>query len=253
MTARVCDPGTWLHVSWSSSSLALTHTCCLGLVLTPVRPDMAVMQGGSSDVDLPRTYIEALFDSVAEVYEDTIIPAIAYNVPTELVAGTSKLDPHACMSKATTLTRCERAACVRQHWPAITKSLGIDCGCASAQLPANEWAILDVGCGTGLSAAPLRGAALVMAGCDVSEHMCQVARRKGLYATVAHADAASFLRSNGAHSADLVVAGDVVPFIKDLAPLFAAAAHVLKPGARFAFTTEEDMQGEGGGRLCCRC
>ena len=85
-----------------------------------------------------------------------------------------------------------------------------------------------------------------MAGCDVSEIMCQVARRKGLYATVAHADAAGFLRSNGAHSADLVVAGDVVPFIKDLAPLFAAAAHVLKPGARFAFTTEEDMQEEGG-------
>lgn len=89
MTARVCDPGTWLRVSWSSSSLDLTRTCCLGLVLIPVRPDVAVMQGGSSDVDLPRTYIEALFDSVAEVYEDTIIPAIAYNVPTELVAGTS--------------------------------------------------------------------------------------------------------------------------------------------------------------------
>ena len=43
-------------------------------------------------------------------------------------------------------------------------------------------------------------------------------------------------------AADLVIAGDVLPYIKHLLPLFKGAARVLKPAARFAFTTEEDVR-----------
>jgi len=184
-----------------------------------VRLVLSALEGGSSesgseDLELPRKYVEALFDSVAETYEDTIIPAISYQVPNELVT-------------------------------AITKSMAFDCGCASGQLPANEWALLDLGCGTGLSGASLRGTAKAMAGCDVSKNMCAVARRKGMYATVEHTDAVSFLGLQPPAAADLLVAGDVFPYMKDLQPLFDAAARALKPAARFAFTTEEDARGSG--------
>jgi len=43
-------------------------------------------------------------------------------------------------------------------------------------------------------------------------------------------------------AADLVIAGDLLPYIKHLLPLFKGAARVLKPAARFAFTTEEDVR-----------
>jgi len=176
-----------------------------------VRLVLATLEGGNTELELPRPYVEKLFTSVAETYEENIIPAISYQVPNELVT-------------------------------AVSKSLAQDCGCASAQLPVNEWAVLDVGCGTGLSAAALRGTAMVMAGCDVSQGMCAVARRKGLYVTVAQEDAATFLLQQPPNAADLVIAGDVFPYIKDLQPVLAAGLHVLKPGARFTFSTEEDIR-----------
>ena len=76
-----------------------------------IRLVLAALEGGAANVELPPKYVESLFDSVAETYDDTILPAIAYNVPNELVT-------------------------------AVTKSMAFDCGCASGQLPANEWAVL---------------------------------------------------------------------------------------------------------------
>jgi predicted TPR repeat methyltransferase len=211
---------------------AATATLNKALAIDPANMDvrlvLATMQGqgggggGGGGLQLPRRYVEKLFDSVAEMYEETIIEGISYQVPNELVT-------------------------------AVTKSMGADCGCASGQLPANQWAVLDLGCGTGLSGAALRGTAMVMAGCDISDKMCQVARRKGAYASVAHADAVAFLADQPPHAADLIIAGDLAPFMQDLRPLLAAAARVLKPGARFALTTEEDPRakvagsGAGGG------
>ena len=194
---------------------ALTKAAQMDPSNLDVRLVLATMEGGGSAMELPRAYVERLFDSCAETYEESVIQGIAYQVPGHLAA-------------------------------AITNSMGADCGCASAQLPANEWAVLDLGCGTGLSGAALRGTALLMAACDVSDNMCRVARRKGIYATVAHADAVSFLEEQPAQAADLIVAGDLLPFIQDPRPLLAAAARVLKPGARFAFTTEEDPRAEAG-------
>jgi predicted TPR repeat methyltransferase len=76
---------------------------------------------------------------------------------------------------------------------------------------------------------------MVMAACDVSKNMCVVARRKGIYATVAHLDAVTFLGEQPPRTADLILAGDVMPYIKDIQPLFEAAALVLKPGARCVY------------------
>lgn len=200
------EQGSLYH---AAAKAALTKAVHLDPSNLDVRLVLATMEGDGSGLQLPRAYVERLFDSCAETYEESIIEGIAYEVPTQLVA-------------------------------AVTKSMGADCGCASAQLPANEWAVLDLGCGTGLSGAALRGPAVVMAACDISHEMCRVARRKGLFATVAHADAVSFLEQQPAQAADLIIAGDLMPFIQDVRPLLSAAARVLKPGARFAFTTEED-------------
>ncbi len=211
-----------------------------------VRLVLAALDGGDSDIELPRAYIERLFDSVAETYEENIIPVISYQVPNELVSAVTMSMAFECVYVCVCTNLCLYQV-PNELVTAVTKSMAFDCGCASGQLPANQWTVLDIGCGTGLSGAALRGTAAVMAGCDVSAEMCRVARRKGMYATVAHADAVEFMLEQAPGCCDLVVAGDVLPYIKDLTPLFAAAARMLKPGARFVFTTEEDVRSQMGG------
>ena len=43
-------------------------------------PYMCVLHVCFTDLELPREYIEKLFDSVAETYEEDIIPVISYQV-----------------------------------------------------------------------------------------------------------------------------------------------------------------------------
>lgn len=103
--------------------------------------------------------------------------------------------------------------------------------------------VLDLGCGTGLMAPEVQGLAAHLAGVDLSPRMVEKARARALYDSLAVGDVVEAMRAEpGAW--DLLTAADVLVYIGDLAPVFAAAAAALRPGGRFAATVER-LDGEG--------
>ena len=97
--------------------------------------------------------------------------------------------------------------------------------------------VLDLGCGTGLGAAPLSPLAGRLTGVDVAEGMLAEATRRGLYAELVKAEAVAFLAA-APRRYDLVFAADLLIYLGDLAPFFAAAAAALAPGGLLCFSIE---------------
>ena len=92
---------------------------------------------------------------------------------------------------------------------------------------------VDLGCGTGLAGAALRGRCHGrLLGCDLSAMMVAEARKKvGVYDGLEACDCVAFLRRRvEPGSADLLFAADVLIYLRDLSDLFAAAALALEPG-----------------------
>ncbi len=96
---------------------------------------------------------------------------------------------------------------------------------------------LDLGCGTGLMARSLDGAAETLLGVDLSAGMLEEARRTGLYAGLRQGDVVAFLDEETL-PADLILAADVLVYLGDIAPLFQATRQRLGPGGLFAFTVQ---------------
>lgn len=97
--------------------------------------------------------------------------------------------------------------------------------------------ILDLGCGTGLAGVTFKPLAAHLAGVDLSPRMVEKARQRGLYDDLGVGDVVEAMeRAPGGW--DLLVAADVLVYIGDLAPVFAAAARALPAGGRFAATVE---------------
>jgi predicted TPR repeat methyltransferase len=102
--------------------------------------------------------------------------------------------------------------------------------------------VMDAGCGTGLCAPYLRRIARRLDGVDLSAAMIEQATAKVLYDRLGQGDLCDALaRMPGDY--DLVVAADVLLYLGDLAPVFAAARTALRPRGLFAFTVE---RGTGG-------
>jgi predicted TPR repeat methyltransferase len=99
--------------------------------------------------------------------------------------------------------------------------------------------VIDLGCGTGLSGAPFRSMADRLTGVDLSPGMIAAARAKNLYDRLEVANIQDFLSSEPPSSADLVVAGDVLCYVGDLAPLMKAARDVLEPDGLLAATLQK--------------
>jgi predicted TPR repeat methyltransferase len=97
--------------------------------------------------------------------------------------------------------------------------------------------ILDLGCGTGLGGEAFQDRAGWLRGVDLSENMLAEARRKGLYDELAQGDVTMPVCTSS-QPFDLVLAADVLVYIGDLGPVFAAIGSAMKPGALFAFSVQ---------------
>jgi len=95
----------------------------------------------------------------------------------------------------------------------------------------------DAGCGTGLMGASLQGMAKRLVGSDLSPGMIERAKARGIYDALTVGDFVTELAASPV-AYDLVTAADVLVYIGDLAPAFAAVARALRPGGGFAFTVE---------------
>jgi predicted TPR repeat methyltransferase len=97
---------------------------------------------------------------------------------------------------------------------------------------------LDLGCGTGLVAEALRAHCDAIVGVDLSPAMAAAARRKGVYTDVVGGDMIDFIAAEAESSCDLIIAGDALVYLADLAPVCRAAARALSADGLFAFTVE---------------
>jgi predicted TPR repeat methyltransferase len=104
-------------------------------------------------------------------------------------------------------------------------------------------AVLDLGCGTGLSGELLRPRAGRMVGVDLSPEMIERAERRGLYDALHEAEIGSFLASPSCGSFDLVVACDALIYFGDLGPVLRLARQRLEPEGLVAFTVERSDVG----------
>jgi len=106
--------------------------------------------------------------------------------------------------------------------------------------------VLDLGCGTGLAALPLRPFSDWMVGVDLSSGMLVQARTKGVYDRLIEKEILAFLASEaeiGGHY-HLVLAADVFMYFDDLAPVFDAVAKVMDSSGLLAFSVETHENGD---------
>jgi predicted TPR repeat methyltransferase len=157
--------------------------------------------------EMPRGYVQALFDQYAPRFEAALIGDLGYRAPQLLF-------------KAVLSVR------VKAKKPAFFKRA------------------IDLGCGTGLGAAAFAKEVDHFVGIDLSPGMIEEARATGLYAELEVADMVEGLRSKPDASANLLIAADAMCYVSDLSPVLAEARRVLAPGGVFAFTLETH-RGEG--------
>ena len=98
--------------------------------------------------------------------------------------------------------------------------------------------VLDLGCGTGLSARPLRSRARSLAGVDISPEMLERARATSLYDELEAAELTSWFGECGTKF-DLIVACDTFIYFGDLRQVVLPAAEHLRPGGWLIFTVEQ--------------
>lgn len=151
--------------------------------------------------EMPKAYVQALFDQYAPRFEHTLINDLGYRAPSLIF-------------------RAVLAARVAAKKPALFKRA------------------VDLGCGTGLAASAFARQVDHFIGIDLSPGMIKEARATGLYAELEVADMIEGLRSKSDASANLVVAADAFVYLSDLAPVLAEARRVLAPGGVLAFTLE---------------
>jgi predicted TPR repeat methyltransferase len=98
--------------------------------------------------------------------------------------------------------------------------------------------LLDLGIGSGLSAAPITKAGLQVVGMDFSEAMLDLCRVKGIAAELKLHDLQATPWPFPAETFDHLVCCGVFHFMADLETIFEEAERVLRGNGIFAFTTK---------------
>jgi predicted TPR repeat methyltransferase len=161
-----------------------------------------LMQLGAEQLaEMPRGYVQTLFDQYAPRFEAALLGDLDYRAPQLLF-------------KAVLTVR------------------------NAAKKPAFFKRAIDLGCGTGLGAGAFAKEVDHFIGIDLSPKMIEQARATGLYAELEAADMVAGLRSKLDASANLILAADAMCYVRDIAPVLNEAKRVLAPGGVFAFTLE---------------
>jgi predicted TPR repeat methyltransferase len=167
-----------------------------------------LMRLGADQIgEMPRGYVQTLFDQYAPRFEAALIGDLGYRAPQLLF-------------KAVLSVR------VKAKTPAFFKRA------------------IDLGCGTGLGAGAFAKHVDDFIGIDLSPRMVEQARATALYAELEVADMVEGLRGKPDASANLMIAADAMCYVSDLSPVLSEARRVLAPGGLFAFTLETH-KGEG--------
>jgi predicted TPR repeat methyltransferase len=167
-----------------------------------------LMQLGAEGLsDMPKAYVQALFDQYAPRFDEALVRDLGYRGPSLL-------------------------------FKAVLSA------CAAAKVPAFFKRGIDLGCGTGLGAAAFARNVDRFIGIDVSPRMIEQARATGLYAELEIDDMLNGLSAQDDASADFILAADAMVYVCELAPVLAEAGRVLAPGGVVAFTVETH-DGEG--------
>ena len=98
-------------------------------------------------------------------------------------------------------------------------------------------AILDAGCGTGLSGLDFKQYAGSLTGVDLSSEMLKLAEARGIYDALLEEELAVCMRARPGQF-DLIVAADVFCYIGDLSESLEAAHIALKPDGIVIFSVE---------------
>jgi predicted TPR repeat methyltransferase len=175
----------------------------------------------------PRHYVEALFDSYAEGFDEHLVGKLGYRTPWLIAEMLSR-----AASEVPEVPGAPKASVAPEATEAMDAARG-----------AKRWrAALDLGCGTGLVGPLLAPRCEAIDGVDLSTLMLAKAQALGCYRRLVHGDVAEHLHGT-AERHDLVVAADVFVYIGDLEAVFAGTARVLDAGGLFAFSVEEAAAG----------
>lgn len=104
--------------------------------------------------------------------------------------------------------------------------------------------LLDLGIGSGLSAAPFAKAGLRVWGVDFSPAMLDVCRAKGIAEGLKVHDLQVAPWPYAAGAFDHVISCGLLHFIANLDAIFSETARVLRPGGLFTFTTKSPASAE---------
>lgn len=105
--------------------------------------------------------------------------------------------------------------------------------------------VVDAGCGTGLCGEKFRPMAGRLTGVDLAPRMIEKSRQRGVYDELMVGGLEDALR--GRSDVDLIVAGDVLGYVGELAGMFKAVAESMRAEGLFIFSVEKTTAEEGEG------
>lgn len=160
---------------------------------------LAALMGTETPAKAPVAYVTALFDQYAAHFDQHLLMGLDYQTPQKL----------------------------RQLYEQVR----------SISDAATPLRTLDLGCGTGLSAAAFSDVSMHMIGIDLSAQMLAQARAKKLYQQLLQVDLLDYL-SEQTGEFDVMIAADVVVYLGDLTAFLSLAAQRLAPGGLLLFSIE---------------